>query len=202
MTAAGQLFFSPVHVECLAACFPSRSSVCVFLTSSSVIQDIKTSTQLSTGRTECTFSWQQEPQLCFLPSSFLIVCFFHLRPLSARAHTLPGARLHPVETSFCLSDTETQPEWQKPKHEVSDLLIIRLGSGFGTYTHRGTRPRTHACLRCVTVSQGRARQTNKGFLLTLRSHLNSEKATRCTEPHPASKSKRKNVDSSQIPTAE
>lgn len=82
-------------------------------------------------------------------------------------------RLDPVQTSFCLSDTETQPLWQKPKHFSSDLPSFVCAAASVTHIH--THAHTNACLCCVTASQGKAQQTNKGFLLSLMSYLHAKK---------------------------
>lgn len=108
------LYFSPAHVECLPACFPGGSCRLQSLSCQQLSNPRHENINFAVNGSNRTRALVAAGASALFSVS--IVSSYFLRPLSACAHTLPAARLHPVQTSFCLSDTETQPEWQKPKH--------------------------------------------------------------------------------------
>lgn len=149
-------FFS-ITALCFTVCFPSRSSVSTFLPSSPVIRHVKTSTQLSTGQTRCMFSWQQEPQLYFLPSSFSIVSFFC-------SLCLPARTLSPPRVSIQFKPVSVYQTRRRSPNGRSQNIKCLTSSSFvwaAAWSHTHTEPQrrtphTCVCLCCVTASQGRS----------------------------------------------
>lgn len=112
---------------CASSCLVLEAHVSSSHTSNSVIQDKKTSTFLSAGKNYF----------------FMSVCWHTFTPLSVLV------RLHPVQTSFCLSVRQTQPVWQKPKHcSTSHHLSVQQVFGLCVCV----------CVRCAIVCQGKAQR--------------------------------------------
>lgn len=162
--------------------------------SSSVIQDMKTSTSLSTAQTERVFSRQPEPRLLFSALLRLDCLLLFLRPLSAlRAHSPRRASPSSSNQFLFIRHRDAAPNGrsQNIKCLTSSSFVWPVGSPRthtrGAEAHK-KHTHTHACLCCVTASQGRSQQTNKGFLLALTSHFHAEKSEEAPTQQPASES--------------